>query len=224
MAPEVMTGHGYNYLADYYSLGVLAYEMLIGVPPFQKGQDEFKEEFLQKVIMKRPKIPSNLSTECRSFVLGLLDKDPTHRLGAKKGIKELTGHPWLAGMDFEAIVSRKAVPPLKVDIKKLSITQIRKKPLDLEDDDEIELCLLRSKQFNPEAKPINTLIDLDAAEKEVCKEPECKSEKGRRRKVKLWQKARKKLNCAARFVKARLQASKGNLIKQLRRFFLVKCH
>eukprot|EP00887_Chlorella_sp_A99_P003629 scaffold7.g3629.t1 len=78
MAPEIISAKGHGKAVDWWSVGVLLFEMLCGVPPFRaKGRNQ-----LQKLITAAKfKLPPYLSTEAHSLVKGLLQKDPTRRLG-----------------------------------------------------------------------------------------------------------------------------------------------
>lgn len=103
MAPEVVMGEKYSFTADYYGLGVLTYELLIGNPPFSGEQS--KKELVNKIVNVHPTIPNNISPNLEDFLRGLLTKDPSKRLGAK-GYKEILEHPWLAGIDFGKVKAR----------------------------------------------------------------------------------------------------------------------
>lgn len=146
MAPEIVTGTGYNILADYYSLGSLAYELVVGVPPFQRIAGNAKEIF-KNIVNKKPTIPPHLSEECRSFIQGLLEKKPHERLGAKEGFKELISHPWLAGIDFDQLAARTAPAPIKIDPKTLAIATITNHMIDGYDDDVIEAKINNVDEF-----------------------------------------------------------------------------
>jgi len=67
-------------MVDFYTLGVLLYEMIIGIPPFY---DPIKTKMFDKIIYNEPKFPSSVSNELRNLILRLLCKDPSKRLGAK---------------------------------------------------------------------------------------------------------------------------------------------
>ena len=103
MAPEVFKGEDYTFTADYYSLGVLAWELVTGSPPFMRTKSQ--REILTKVVHEQPKIPNDLSWELQDFLKRLLAKDPSYRLGYN-GYKEIMNHPWLAGIDFEKVKAR----------------------------------------------------------------------------------------------------------------------
>lgn len=97
MAPEVMQGNGYTLTADYYSLGVLAYELICGNPPFYRKKPG--EDIFVKVLKETPVCPKHVSENMQDFINKLLVKTPADRLGAG-GYQEIMKHPWLADVDF----------------------------------------------------------------------------------------------------------------------------
>ncbi|GIQ80094.1 hypothetical protein KIPB_000839 [Kipferlia bialata] len=101
MAPEMLLGEHHDRMSDLWSLGVVAYELLTGVRPFD-GNDV--EEIFQSILHDPLDLPDylELSDDCASFLVGLLDRDQTTRLGSK-GIHELLNHPYLAGYETEKI-------------------------------------------------------------------------------------------------------------------------
>ncbi|KAF4757042.1 hypothetical protein FOZ63_010306, partial [Perkinsus olseni] len=91
VAPEVMTGK-YDYSCDMWSIGVMTYMLLAGVPPFDGDTDK---EILRKVSkgMYSFSGPSwdFISSSARDFITKLLQKDPAARLSAGRALN----HPWL---------------------------------------------------------------------------------------------------------------------------------
>ena len=108
IAPEVLEKKCYGEEIDWWSVGIVFYEMLIGYTPFF---DELEEEIIKKVInfKKYLKIPkeANLSKDAQKLILDFLEyKDK--RLG-KGGIEEIKEHPFFKGFDWDNI--RKIKPP-----------------------------------------------------------------------------------------------------------------
>ncbi|KAH9932686.1 AGC/Akt protein kinase [Epithele typhae] len=101
LAPEILCGQGYNKTIDWWTLGVLLYEMLSGLPPFY---DENTDTMYQK-ILHDPLI-----------LTGLLTRDPTQRLGVN-GAEEIKSHPFFANhIDFQKLVQKKIQPPFKPSV------------------------------------------------------------------------------------------------------------
>lgn len=109
-SPEVLKSEQYDFRADYYSLGVLIYELTVCKPIFE---DEELEGLLFKIAFATPEYPDSMSKELKDFISKLICKDPNQRLGAKNGLEEIFQHKWFKGVDFKAIRERKLPPPFK---------------------------------------------------------------------------------------------------------------
>ena len=78
MAPEVVNGKGHSYAADWWSFGILMYEMIIGQTPFE-GKD--KKHTKNKILSTNVKVPKWICLDGRQLLYGLLQKNPSHRIG-----------------------------------------------------------------------------------------------------------------------------------------------
>jgi serum/glucocorticoid-regulated kinase 2 len=110
LAPEVILNNGCNRPADWWSLGVLVYEMLFGIPPFYSSevQEMYKNTVLSPLKFRvRPKV----SDEGKDFIAGLLVKNPTKRLGSVADSLEVMNHPWFTDFDWPKILDKKLTPP-----------------------------------------------------------------------------------------------------------------
>lgn len=117
MAPEIISAKGHGKAVDWWSVGVLLFEMLCGVPPFRaKGRNQ-----LQKLITAAKfKLPPYLSTEAHSLVKGLLQKDPTRRLGyGPTGSQDVMRHPFFRPVDWKMLEARQVLSPFKPTIKSI---------------------------------------------------------------------------------------------------------
>uniref|UniRef100_A0AAV1T8I6 non-specific serine/threonine protein kinase n=1 Tax=Peronospora matthiolae TaxID=2874970 RepID=A0AAV1T8I6_9STRA len=88
MAPELLQEKPYNYTVDLWSLGVILYELAVGKPPFYT---ERIVQLIQMIVRDEVDYPSTMSAELRSFLQGLLNKDPTKRLKWS----EILEHPFV---------------------------------------------------------------------------------------------------------------------------------
>ncbi|XP_076037645.1 serine/threonine-protein kinase warts [Oratosquilla oratoria] len=100
IAPEVLTRTGYTQLCDWWSVGVILYEMLIGQPPFlAKTPHETQYKVIQWEQSLRISKKANISPEARDLILNLCTH-PENRLG-RNGAQEVKAHPFFSGMDLE---------------------------------------------------------------------------------------------------------------------------
>ncbi|XP_044125050.1 serine/threonine-protein kinase N3 isoform X1 [Bufo gargarizans] len=109
LAPEVLTDTSYTYAVDWWGLGVLIYEMLVGECPFP-GDDE--EEVFDSIVNEEVRYPRFLAKEAINIIRKLLRKTPDRRLGAGVGdAEEIKTQPFYQEMDWEVLYARKLQPP-----------------------------------------------------------------------------------------------------------------
>ncbi|XP_040915402.1 serine/threonine-protein kinase N2 [Toxotes jaculatrix] len=109
LAPEVLTDNNYTRSVDWWGLGVLIYEMLVGESPFP-GDDE--EEVFDSIVNDEVRYPRFLSPESASLIQKLLQKNPETRLGAgEEDALEIKRHRFFQGMDWDALLAKKVKPP-----------------------------------------------------------------------------------------------------------------
>ncbi|XP_045061187.1 serine/threonine-protein kinase N1-like isoform X2 [Coregonus clupeaformis] len=115
LAPEVLTDTSYTRAVDWWGLGVLIYEMLVGESPFP-GDDE--EEVFDSIVNDEVRYPRFLSTEAIAIMRRLLRRNPERRLGSgEKDAEEIKKQPFFRGLDWEALLQRKLPPPFVPSIK-----------------------------------------------------------------------------------------------------------
>ncbi|KAI9030943.1 kinase-like domain-containing protein [Phycomyces nitens] len=109
LAPEIIQSKGYGKPADYWSFGVLIYEMVAGSAPFY---DENQFKLYEKIITCKPSYPTNFSSSLKDLLAHLLTKDLSSRFGnLKAGCQDIIEHTWFQPMDFENLIQRKITPP-----------------------------------------------------------------------------------------------------------------
>uniref|UniRef100_A0A673J5V5 protein kinase C n=1 Tax=Sinocyclocheilus rhinocerous TaxID=307959 RepID=A0A673J5V5_9TELE len=115
LAPEVLTDSMYTRAVDWWGLGVLIYEMLVGESPFP-GDDE--EEVFDSIVNDEVRYPRFMSPESVSIIQKLLQKNPEKRLGAgEQDANEVKRHRFFQGIDWEALLSKSVKPPFLPSIK-----------------------------------------------------------------------------------------------------------
>lgn len=87
MAPEVVNRKGHTFAADWWSFGVLMYEMLTGSLPFQGAT---RRDTMTQILKAKLGMPGNLSTEAQSLLRALFKRNPANRLGAGTGGVEVS--------------------------------------------------------------------------------------------------------------------------------------
>jgi len=112
LAPEVLLDeNGYTKMVDFWSLGVLVFEMCCGWSPFFA---EDQQQMYKNIVYAKVRFPREaLSLEGRNFVKGLLNRNPKNRLGARGDAKELKDHPFFADVDWDALLKKNVIPPFK---------------------------------------------------------------------------------------------------------------
>ena len=113
MSPEVMNGVNHSFPTDFFAIGVIGYEFLLGKRPYNgKNRKEIKEKMLgEKVIINNEQIENGLSIEAIDFINKLLERKQEKRLGSKNGVKELMTHPWLKYYPWEELKEKSLPPP-----------------------------------------------------------------------------------------------------------------
>lgn len=109
LAPEIIMSKGYSFPVDWWSLGVLIYEMTSGYPPFYSS-DPMK--LYEKVLTGQFKTPDVMTPSCKSLVKSMLEVDPTKRVGSlKAGVYDIKAHKWFQEINWNSMLHQKMVPP-----------------------------------------------------------------------------------------------------------------
>lgn len=117
LAPELLMGNGYNKTVDWWTLGVLLYEMLTGLPPFY---DENTNEMYRKILSEPLHFPGPevVPPAAKDLLTKLLNRDPQQRLGAN-GAAEIKAHPFFHAIDWRKLLQRKYEPAFKPNVVSL---------------------------------------------------------------------------------------------------------
>ncbi|KAK8918859.1 Serine/threonine-protein kinase AtPK2/AtPK19 [Platanthera zijinensis] len=114
MAPEIVAGKGHDKAADWWSVGVLLFEMLTGKPPFIGGN---RHKIQQKIMKEKIKLPAYLSTEAHSLLKGLLQKEVGRRFGSgADGSSTIKNHRWFKSINWRKLEAREILPGFRPNV------------------------------------------------------------------------------------------------------------
>ncbi|KAJ1650619.1 hypothetical protein IWQ61_008626 [Dispira simplex] len=109
LAPEVILRQPYDTAVDWYCLGAILYEMLVGWPPYYCPN---KKSMLFAIVHGELHFPDFLGPVTRDFIRGLLDRNPQARLGAgPSGSRDVKAHPFFADVNWERLYNKQETPP-----------------------------------------------------------------------------------------------------------------
>ncbi|KAL9170044.1 hypothetical protein ABFS82_04G118100 [Erythranthe guttata] len=107
LAPEILLGTGHGFTADWWSVGVILFELIVGIPPFNA---EHPQKIFDNILNRKipwPSVPDEMSLEAHDLIDRLLTEDPDQRLGAV-GAKEVKQHPFFRDINWDTLARQKA--------------------------------------------------------------------------------------------------------------------
>ncbi|KAL9324420.1 hypothetical protein ACSQ67_009277 [Phaseolus vulgaris] len=107
LAPEILLGTGHAYTADWWSVGVILFELLVGIPPFNA---EHPQNIFDNILNRKipwPGVPEEMSPEAQDLIDRLLTEDPNQRLGSK-GASEVKQHVFFKDINWDTLARQKA--------------------------------------------------------------------------------------------------------------------
>ena len=117
MAPEVLFNKDHDYSVDYFSLGVILYELLMGKRPYHgHNKKELRKDIVtRQARINEENIPDNIVRsknffDCINFINGLLERKKEKRLGYN-GFQEIKEHSWLANFEWDDLINKTMQPP-----------------------------------------------------------------------------------------------------------------
>uniref|UniRef100_H2YVX8 cGMP-dependent protein kinase n=1 Tax=Ciona savignyi TaxID=51511 RepID=H2YVX8_CIOSA len=116
VAPEIILNKGHDLSADYWSLGILMFELMTGSPPFS-GSDPMKtyNQILKGIDMIE--FPKKISKNAQSLIRKLCRDNPSERLGNQRnGIKDIQKHKWFDGFHWIGLRKGTMAPPTKPQV------------------------------------------------------------------------------------------------------------
>lgn len=131
MAPEVIkrSQMGHSFAVDFWAVGVIMYEMLVGCLPFQ---GKTREQTQHDILSAKLTMPEFLSPEAQSLLRCLFKRDPKNRLGSGPGgCQEVIEHPFFKEIDFKMLLEKKITPPFKPAIPRDSALKFDSGPMSM---------------------------------------------------------------------------------------------
>merc|ERR1711997_477737 len=115
LAPEIVTGQGHGKGVDWWTLGILIYEMLASFPPFF---DDEPMMTYRKIIQGKFKFPRYLSAQAKDLISKFIKLKSTKRYGVIKGGATLIRqHSWFKGFNWDNLNQQTIKPPIKNKVK-----------------------------------------------------------------------------------------------------------
>ncbi|XP_057996119.1 probable serine/threonine protein kinase IRE isoform X2 [Hevea brasiliensis] len=108
LAPEILLGMGHGATADWWSVGIILFELLVGIPPFNA---EIPQQIFDNIMNRDipwPRVPEEMSFEAYHLIDKLLTENPIQRLGAT-GAKEVKQHPFFGNIKWDTLARQKAM-------------------------------------------------------------------------------------------------------------------
>lgn len=122
LAPEILLKRPYDRTVDWWCLGSVLFEMLVGLPPFYSKD---RNEMYDRILHQKLFIPQTVSMPCREILLGLLNKDCQKRLGAQHDFMDIKDHGFFSSIDFDKLLKKELKTPFVPKVKdEMDISQI----------------------------------------------------------------------------------------------------
>ena len=115
LAPEIVMNLGHGKAVDWWALGILLYELTVGIPPFYSQN---VNEMYRKIQEAPLLFPPNLSNACKDLITKLLERDPKKRMGSKDDdFKEIQKHAFFKSIDWQKLYNKEIEAPYKPSVK-----------------------------------------------------------------------------------------------------------
>jgi len=114
LAPEIVTGAGHDKAVDWWALGILLYELTVGIPPFYSQNVNEMYNLIQHGVLR---FPPFLSDSCKNIIIGFLNRDPKKRLGCVSDVEDVKAHPFFKETNFEKLYKKEIISKYKPELK-----------------------------------------------------------------------------------------------------------
>jgi len=156
MAPEVLGKKGYFSAVDWWSLGVMMYELLYGKRPFRAKTNQ---ELTHAIIHEQVQYPahSSISSECINVMKAFIERNVQKRLGALEagGFEKIKTHPYFADVDWVKLENKELTPPFIPDSKRANFDATHELEELLLEDNPLKAKPRKNKDHNGEEQPLS---------------------------------------------------------------------
>ena len=115
LAPEIILNKGHGKAVDWWTLGILLFEMLVGIDPFS---DDEPMKTYQKILKGKINFPKEIDKDAKSLIKHLLTQDTSKRFGClKSGVKDILNHRFFEGFDWKNFVYLSMPAPFLPNVK-----------------------------------------------------------------------------------------------------------
>lgn len=174
LAPEILKGKKHDHCVDYWSLGVMMFEFLIGYPPFSA---DTPDEIFHNILEGDINWPVNLELydipeDAIDLVKRFLTRDPSKRMG-KHGIKEIRKHPFFKGVDWDHLLTEETefTPKMKSELD-LSAFEQRKDYFQHDPSNDLQMIEKdRQDSFIEPSDPSEDYLDIKRRKKRQQQQP-----------------------------------------------------
>ena len=113
MAPEVLMAHNHSFPVDFFAIGVMGYEFMLGQRPYiGRNRKEIKHQVLRKQAkIEEDDIVEGWSPESVEFINNCLKRKDSRRLGFTGGVKDLKNHIWFKDYDWDSLLNKTLIAP-----------------------------------------------------------------------------------------------------------------
>ncbi|KAI4383069.1 hypothetical protein MLD38_008949 [Melastoma candidum] len=108
LAPEILLGMGHSATADWWSVGIILFELLVGIPPFNAEHPQQIFDNILNQDIPWPKVPDEMSRDAHDLINKLLIENSVQRLGAT-GANEVKNHPFFKDINWDTLAMQKAM-------------------------------------------------------------------------------------------------------------------
>ncbi|KAI8637696.1 kinase-like domain-containing protein [Parasitella parasitica] len=116
LSPEMVMQKPYGMASDWWTFGVLMFELLTGSPPFHSTEED---ELFRQILEAPVKFPAGgcITEEAKDFICQLLERDPSKRLGSKGGVAQVKAHAFFKNLNWNVVYKKQMQLPFVPEVE-----------------------------------------------------------------------------------------------------------